>query len=74
MLNNNHICSEFKTHGDHLNSSESDNTNNQNNDVNVITTNDDTDKKDVINTNDQNQTITTTSGWNECMVPPYCEN
>jgi len=51
-------------------SSESDNSNNQNN---VITTN--TDKKDVINTNDQNQTITTTTpGWNECMVPPYCEN
>ena len=64
------MCSEFKTHGDHLNSSESDNSNNQNN---VITTN--TDKKDVINTNDQNQTITTTTpGWNECMVPPYCEN
>ena len=69
MLNNNHICSEFKTHGDHLNSSESDNANYQNND--------DTGKRDVITTNDpKNQTITTTTpgGWNECMVPPYCEN
>ena len=49
-------------------SSESDNSNNQNNE--------DTGKKDVITTNDpKNQTITTTTpGWNECMVPPYCEN